>query len=222
MKIKDRIAAIIKSPNKILYSTLCSMTVTFFFALYNGVMGIIMNDSWGMSISIYFLCLTIARISALCCELKYRQNKLKTTQKNAYIGLSVFMFFIDLCLIAPISLLITNPKDFTFGLIPAIVVATYTTYKVTIAIINFRKVKKTNNIIFKYLRELSIVDALVSILTLQHTLIMVNGGMTHDMLILSCISSFVILLFVIIFSISQMIITTRKIKNEIYNTQNNS
>ena len=208
MKIKDRIAAIIKSPNKILYTTLCSMTTTLLFALYNGVLGIILRDSWGISISIYFLCLTIARVCALYIELKNKRNQ-NTSLRKAYIGLSIFMFVIDLCLIAPISLLITNPKDFTFGLIPAIVVAAYTTYKVTIAIINFRKVKKTNNIIFKYLRELSIVDALVSILTLQHTLIMVNGGMTKNMLVVSCISSFVILLFIIIFSIVQMIVTSK-------------
>ena len=208
MKIKDRIAAIIKSPNKILYTTLCSMTTTFLFALYNGVLGVILRDSWGISISIYFLCLTIARVCALYIELKNKRNQ-NTSLRKAYIGLSIFMFVIDLCLIAPISLLITNPKDFTFGLIPAIVVAAYTTYKVTIAIINFRKVKKTNNIIFKYLRELSIVDALVSILTLQHTLIMVKGGMTKNMLVVSCISSFVILLFIIIFSIVQMIVTSK-------------
>ena len=208
MKIKDRIAAIIKSPNKILYTTLCSMTTTLLFALYNGVLGVILRDSWGISISIYFLCLTIARVCALYIELKNKRNQ-NTSLRKAYIGLSIFMFVIDLCLIAPISLLITNPKDFTFGLIPAIVVAAYTTYKVTIAIINFRKVKNTNNIIFKYLRELSIVDALVSILTLQHTLIMVNGGMTKNMLVVSCISSFVILLFIIIFSIVQMIVTSK-------------
>lgn len=97
--------------------------------------------------------------------------------------------------------MINHPKDVSFGLIPSIAVASYTTYKITIAIINYVKVKKYNNIMFKFVRELSVVDAFVSILTLQHTLIMVNGGMTTLMLKLSSATSFIILLAIIIFSI---------------------
>lgn len=97
--------------------------------------------------------------------------------------------------------MIIHPKDVSFGLIPSIAVAAYTTYKITIAIINYVKVKKYNNIMFKFVRELSVVDAFVSILTLQHTLIMVNGGMTTQMLKLSSATSFIILLAIIIFSI---------------------
>ena len=95
--------------------------------------------------------------------------------------------------------MIIHPKDVSFGLIPSIAVAAYTTYKITIAIINYVKVKKYNNIMFKFVNELSVVDAFVSILTLQHTLIMVNGGMTTQMLKLSSATSFIILLAIIIF-----------------------
>ena len=100
--------------------------------------------------------------------------------------------------------MIIHPKDVSFGLIPSIAVAAYTTYKITIAIINYVKVKKYNNIMFKFVRELSVVDAFVSTLTLQHTLLMVNGGMTDSMQILSACSSFGILIVIIVFSICVM------------------
>lgn len=212
MNIREKIKNFIKNPNKILVSTMFSVLTTFLFALYNGYLGIVFNDSWGISISIYYLCLISAKLISVTVENKLKnKNYLNVQQirRTTYIILSIFMFFIDICLIAPISLMIVNPKNVKFGLIPAIVMAVYTTYKVTTGIINYKKVTKTNNLIFKYVRELSVVDALVSILTLQHTLIMVNGGMTSGMKILSSLSSLGIFLIIVVFSIFQ-IINTKK------------
>lgn len=203
---------LVTTSNKIIITTSISLFVTFIFAIYNFYLGIRFFDSWGISISIYYLCLIIARAISVYCELKLKtQDKLTqgVIRKRNYIALSVFMFFIDISLMVPIALMIFKPKDVKFGIIPAITVATYTTYKVTMAIINFCKVNKTNNLSFKFLRELSVVDALVSILTLQHTLIMVNGGMTDSMKTLSIISSIGIFIVIIIFSVLTMVKTLK-------------
>lgn len=68
------------------------------------------------------------------------------------------------------------------GMIPAITSATYTTYKVTAAAVGLRRTKED-----PYLRGLSalrFVDALVSVLVLQNTLLLaVDGGITGDMLL---------------------------------------
>lgn len=207
MEILENIKKFIKNPQKIVFNTMFSVLITFLFAIYNLFLGIRYSDSWGISIAIYYLCLIVARLSFLIVEKKIRKNEKvlkEVIRRKTYIYLSIFMFFIDFCLIAPITLMIIHPKDVSFGLIPSIAVAAYTTYKITIAIINYVKVKKYNNIMFKFVRELSVVDAFVSILTLQHTLIMVNGGMTTQMLKLSSATSFIILLAIIIFSIVSM------------------
>lgn len=207
MEILENIKKFIKNPQKIVFNTMFSVLITFLFAIYNLFLGIRYSDSWGISIAIYYLCLIVARLSFLIVEKKIRKHEKvlkEVIRRKTYIYLSIFMFFIDFCLIAPITLMIIHPKDVSFGLIPSIAVAAYTTYKITIAIINYVKVKKYNNIMFKFVRELSVVDAFVSILTLQHTLIMVNGGMTTQMLKLSSATSFIILLAIIIFSIVSM------------------
>lgn len=176
-------------------------------------LGIKYLDSWGISIAIYYFCLIIARLSFLIIENKIdkKDNATKeTVRKKTYVYLSIFMFFIDLCLIAPITIMIINPKNITFGLIPSIAFAVYTTYKITLAIINYVKVKKYDNTMYKFIRELSVVDAIVSILTLQHVLIMVNGGMTNEIITLSSVTSFVMFLGIILFSIIAMIKTMKK------------
>lgn len=209
MEILERINKLIKNPKKIVISTMFSVLITFLFAIYNLFLGIRYLDSFGISIAIYYSCLIVSRLSFLIVENKIRKNEnvlKEEIRRKTYIYLSIFMFFIDFCLIAPITLMIVHPKDVSFGLIPSIAVAAYTTYKITIAIINYVKVKRYNNIMFKFVRELSVVDALVSILTLQHTLIMLNSGMTKEMMILSAVSSFIILLAIIVFSIINLTI----------------
>lgn len=118
------------------------------------------------------------------------------------------MIVIDLSLIVPMFLMVLYPNEVKMGIIPAITIATYTTYKITIALIHFRK-KSEDNAIIRFVKELSVVEAFVSILMLQHTLIMVNGGMNTDMRVLSSISSAIILSIVMLFSVINLIKTIK-------------
>ncbi len=144
---------------------------------------------------------------------KNKDSQIKIRIKNYKIS-SIFIFIIDLCLIAPIILMVTQPNDVKFGLIPAISMATYCVYKIVIAIINYVKSKKSQNPTTILLKEIDIIGAIVSILTLQHTLIMVNGGMDKSMQILSLISSIGFILVIIVFSIISFIRNKKLFKNK--------
>ncbi|MGN0798256.1 MAG: hypothetical protein ACI4L7_01640 [Christensenellales bacterium] len=203
MRIREVFNRFFRSKHKILLTSLLSSITTLLFAIYNGYLGLRFGDVWGTSIAIYYLCLTVARTICLSVEKKLKGNEedyRNIIRRKTYIGLSIFIFFIDICLFVPITLMVVSPKEVSFGTIPAITVATYTTYKIIMAIVNYNKTKKLGNLTYIFLRELSMIDALISILSLQHILIMVNGGMTNDMLILSAISSFAILTIIILFS----------------------
>lgn len=114
---------------------------------------------------------------------------------------SILIFLIDLCLIAPIIIMVVRPNEVNFGIIPAIAMATYSVYKIVVAIINYKKSKKSQNLTVILLRQINIIEAIVSILTLQHTLIMVNGGMDERMQTLSFITSIGFIILIIIFSV---------------------
>ena len=203
MKIREAYNRFFKSEHRILLTALLSSITTLLFALYNGYLGLRFGDIWGISIAIYYLFITIARMICLGIEKKLKGDKdefKNIIRRKAYVGMSIFIFFIDICLFVPITLMVVCPKDVSFGIIPAIAFATYTTYKIIMAIVNYNKTKKMGNLTYIFLRELSIIEALTSILSLQHILIMVKGGMTGDMLLLSAISSFAILTIIILFS----------------------
>ena len=74
-------------------------------------------------------------------------------------------------------------------------------FKSVFAIINYIKSKKSQNPTIILFREINIIEAIVSILILQHTLIMVNDGMTESMRILSLATSIGFIILIITFSI---------------------
>ena len=87
-------------------------------------------------------------------------------------------------------------KPVYIGLIPAIAMAAYTTWKITMASIHMARQRRRagGNILVAELRTVNFIDALVAILTLQNTLIMVNRTATdaNAMLPVSAASSAVI------------------------------
>ena len=100
-------------------------------------------------------------------------------------------------------------------LIPAIATAAYATWKITAAVINFHRRGRSPDLLVRQLRTISLIDALVSVLTLQNTLIMVNSGDGgRSMLTLTAISSAAIFLGIIALSIVNLF-QGRKATNKI-------
>lgn len=120
-----------------------------------------------------------------------------------YLSSAALLFLLNLSLVVPVSLLVLLQKPVKMSLIPAITMAAYTTYKIVMASVNLKKRKKSENRLVRFLRTINFIDALVSILTLQNTLIMVNmHGEGNQMLTLSAVTSAVIMLAVLVLSVA--------------------
>lgn len=131
-------------------------------------------------------------------------DRVRHRQKTSLIS-SVMLLMLNLALILPISLMAKLEKPVNMGLIPAITMATHTTYKLTMASVHVRKQKHSRhgNVLIAELRTIPFIDALVSILTLQNTLIMVKQAESNiqDVFLLSAVSSAVIYVVIMITSI---------------------
>ena len=179
-----------------------SMIITLFFAIYNFIMGLIYNYIWNISVSIYYLLLTLIRIYIEIIYLKKKDNKVH------HIIQSIVLLLINISLLLPISLLVLNQKQVNNNSIMAITVATYTTYKIINSVLNYKKAQNENNTI-KIIRIISLLDALFAILNLQNTLV-VTFGQIEEMIILISISSFLIALLMIIISLKNLINNIKK------------
>lgn len=179
-----------------------SMIITLFFAIYNFITGLIYNYIWNISVSIYYLLLTIIRIYIEIICLKKKDNKMH------HIIQSIVLLLINISLLLPISLLVLNQKQVNNNSIMAITVATYTTYKIINSVLNYKKAQNENNTI-KIIRTISLLDALFAILNLQNTLV-VTFGQIEEMIVLIIISSFLIALLMIIISLINLINNIKK------------
>lgn len=184
--------------SKTFVNSFVSFFITILFAIYNGFLGIFYSAVWNGSICIYYLFLVVIRGIIIKSERKCCSNKNNYREKVHFLT-SIILLLMNISLFVPVSLMVLNKKEVNMTIIPAITVALYTTIKVVIASINLKRMKKTSNILVVELRYINFIDGLVSILTLQNTLIAVNGESDRfEMLLLSAISSACILLFIIV------------------------
>lgn len=189
-------------------SAAASLGVTTLFALYNGFLGINLGSLWNGTICAYYLLLVAIRGSLLLTEWKVRGARDEEKERSwtrALLVSAIMLLVLNLALIYPIAMMTKFEKVVDVGLIPAITMAAYTTYKITMSAIHLRKRSKVEGIdpVVKELRTINFIDALVSILVLQNTLIMVNSAKTdlQSMLILSAVSSAVIYIVIVFISI---------------------
>lgn len=196
------------------FRTFVSSTLSFFitlaFAGYNIFLGIAYQTIWNIGIAVYYILLGGIRAYVLFSERKLHKLGLTDKQKEKankklYFVQSIFLFFIDLALILPISLMVMQEKEVHYTTIPAIATAVYTTYKIIISTRNFIKNKTQKHISVKILKNINFIDALVSVLSLQYTLIMTFGdGIKGKMLALCAASAFGIWAFLLAVSFLSM------------------
>jgi hypothetical protein len=112
------------------------------------------------------------------------------------------MFVMNASLIVPILAMIKGDRKYDWGLIPAIAIATYTFYRITMAIVHYVKSRKIDNSLVRQLRTFNLIDSFVAVLTLQNTMIIANEGeIAGGMKILSIISSVIIWLVIVVVSV---------------------
>jgi len=175
----------------VISATLSALT-GLFFTIFNGALGIVYRSVWNGSICVYYVALAVVRgivvgairkdhhtgrseepdINLDMSDISSTHNK---KNRGVYIGTHFILFFMDLALVAPIAYMVKGERSYVFGMIPAIVMAAYVTFRVTLGIINFKRSRRVENILIKELRTVGLQDSLVALLTLQNALIIASG-----------------------------------------------
>ncbi len=193
---------------KTLATSTLSALVGLGFTVFNVVLGIIYKSVWNISISVYYALLAIVRGMVVHSQRKVNvaDNQKKQEQyKRIYFKTHILMIFMDMCLIAPIAYMVIGERSYEYGLIPAIAMAAYTTYRITMGIINLGKSRKQENILIRELRTVNLQDSLVAVLTLQNALIIANGSDMQSMLALTAWTSAGIWLMIVIFTVKSFL-----------------
>ncbi len=157
-------------------SGIVSAVVALAFAVYNGYLGIAHEYIFGASIAVYFAVLSVIYFIIVDWNGQRSVQKTDGTHVREYIMSSALLLVADVLLVGPITLMVLQLRQFNLGMTAAIIVASYATYKVSAAVVNYVKTRKDFDVRTVSVRSVKLVDAMVSLLTLQNTLIVAKGS----------------------------------------------
>ena len=192
-----------------------ALASTLIYAFYNGFLGVHHASLWYGTICAYYIVLTLLRGSIITAAKRIvRREEQEAARNKAYLATSCLLLILNISLVVPISIMVRQQKPVNLTLIPAIATATYTTYKVVMASVNLRRRRASSDSLVWLLRTIGFIDALVSILTLQNTLIMVRSkGDDLSMLPLTAITSALVWVTVLALSFSAIFKGIKRVKN---------
>lgn len=176
-RLKDVLRSLIEDYHfRTVYTARISALITFGFTVFNGVIGILYRSVWNISICIYYVLLAVVRRIIVRSQRKtVDKHQDKEIIKKTYAVTHIILILIDVALVVPITLMVIGARNYTYGMIPAISMAAYTTYRMTMSIIHYLKSKRNENRFIRVIRTINLQDTLVSVLTLQNALIIANG-----------------------------------------------
>ncbi len=216
MKIKEFINNLIHNrPFRWYILAGVSFASSLAFTAYNLIVGVLFKLVWNFSVSFYYLLLMAIKAIILQCERKWKGaslEQIKLKRLTLFKVENVFLLLIDLALIAPITLMVLQEKNtVNLGMIPTIALAAYTTYRIIMACINYHRSKNSDNLALHGLKIISLFEAIVSIITLQNTMVVVFGDM-GEMFLLTVWTNAGMLASMLAISIVQ-IVKLSKLKN---------
>ena len=143
-------------------------------------LGFYHHTFWFYSLGAYYICLAVMRFFLVRHTRKYAPGERMKTELVKYRACGWVFLLMNLALALIIFFMVYWNRTFEHHMITAIAMAAYTFTSLTMAIINVIKYKKYNSPVFSASKAISFAAALVSMLTLESTMLTTfsDGTMT--------------------------------------------
>ena len=157
--------------NNVFRLTALTLAGNFAWAIGNLLLGVWMPSAWFFTVGVYFLVLSFARFIVLLTKRCANERFLYRFTGGVLIGLA-------LPLAGIVVLTSVRDRGTRFHMILMIAIACYAFVKITVAIVNLVRTRKERAPAITVLGNISLADALVSIATLQRSMLVSFEGMT--------------------------------------------
>jgi len=158
------------SMNRVQKTALFSLAFNMAYSAYHIICGIATHSWWLFTIGIYYAILSVVRFVVL----RYRGKRRFLVR---FTGTMLMMLSVSL--VGTVILAFVKDRGTVFHMIAMLAIATYAFAKITLATINWIKVRKTSSARMLALRNISFADAFVSIFSLQRSMLVSFEGMTE-------------------------------------------
>ena len=158
-------------------SSVISFSLAALFAVVSGVMAIVALSVWYGVLAAYYLCLCAVRVAVTVAGRRAQKaDDVPRAKLSVYFGCGAALLVLETALCASVTLRLLGSVTNASDEIMAIATAAYTFTKVIMAIANMIKARKLHDPVVQSLRNIAIIDALVSLLALEMTMVTVFGG----------------------------------------------
>ena len=161
--------------NVSLYGSLAWNALYGVFQLW---LGFYHHTFWFYSLGAYYICLGVMRFFLARHTARYAPGERLQTELKKYRACGIVFFVMNLALALIIFFMVYWNRTFEHHMITAIAMAAYTFTALTTAIINVIKYRRYNSPVFSASKVISLAAALVSILTLESTMLTTFGDGT--------------------------------------------
>lgn len=158
---------------------LLKFILNLIFAMYNCVLGIASYSWWFTAVGAYYVMLSIMRVAVIAFSAKDRKNE-RFIMK--FSGIMLFVLSGVLCGI--VYMTTEQLGAVKYHEIAMITIALYAFTKLTLAILGLAKSKKGHRPHIKTLRSIAFADSVVSIYSLQRSMLVSFEGMAEQNIVL--------------------------------------
>ena len=148
------------------------------YGLFQLWLGFYHHTFWFYSLGAYYICLGVMRFFLARHTTRYAPGERMQTELKKYRACGIVFLVMNLALALIIFFMVYWNRTFEHHMITAIAMAAYTFTALTTAIINVIKYRKYNSPVFSASKAISLASALVSMLTLESTMLTTFGDGT--------------------------------------------
>lgn len=198
--------------NVSLYGSLAWNALYGVFQLW---LGFYHHTFWFSSLGAYYFCLALMRFFLVRHVTKYAPGEKMQAELEKYRTCGIVFLAMNLALALIVFFMVYFNRTFEHHMITAITMAAYTFTAFTVAIVNVIKYRKYNSPVFSAAKVISLVAALVSMLTLESTMLTTfsDGTMTAlEQKWMLGVTGGVISAFIVAMAIYMIVVGTKKLK----------
>ena len=150
------------------------------YGLFQLWLGFYHHTFWFYSLGAYYICLGVMRFFLARHTTRYAPGERMRDELTKYRACGIVFLLMNLALALIVFFMVYWNRTFEHHMITAIALAAYTFTSMTVAIINFVKYRRYNSPVFSAAKAISLAAALVSMLTLESTMLTTfsDGTMT--------------------------------------------
>ncbi len=148
------------------------------YGIFQLWLGFYHHTFWFYSLGAYYICLGVMRFFLARHTTRYAPGERMQTELKKYRACGIVFLVMNLALALIIFFMVYWNRTFKHHMITAIAMAAYTFAALATAIINVIKYRKYNSPVFSASKAISLAAALVSMLTLESTMLTTFGDGT--------------------------------------------